>query len=253
MKPLVSLDLEATGTNTATDAIVSIALTGVGITDLKVNVKPWRSIPPHVAELIRIDDAKVAKCKPFSEVAKMVHERIAGCDLLGFGINTFDVPLLWEEFHRAGIVWDLSKHLIIDAGALWKKLEERTLEAAVQKFLGTEHTGAHDAFVDAVATVKVFNAMRGRFPQLAGKSIEEIAELSKFDQQKAALTLDGKIIKGPDGDPVFNFGKSKGVKVKDDIGFAEWILGKDFPANTRIWLERYLDSLNGTPQLALQP
>lgn len=247
MRSLVSLDIEATGCNTATDAIVSIGIVdcipGQETVRFERTFKPWKPIPPEVAKIIGIDDAKVADLEPFSAYAQGIFEILSDKDLIGFNINGFDIPILFEEFYRCGIEWDLSKRLVLDVGTCWKKLEERTLEAAVKKFLGREHTGAHGAVADATATWHVYNNMRNVFPQLNKMSITELADFSKFDDRKNQLTLDGKIIKGPDGDPVFNFGKPKGVKVKDDLGFAQWILGKDFPANTKMWIQRYIEEL----------
>lgn len=251
MRPTVSLDIESTGTNTATDAIVSIGIVmcvpGQDIIYYR-KFKPWKPIPPEVEKIIGITNEEVECEETFAQHAKEIFEQhIQPHDLLGFNINGFDVPILWEEFYRAGIEWDLSKHLVVDVGTLWKKLEERTLESAVRKFLGREHMNAHNAAQDAVATWHVFSNMRSTFPQLK-MPLTELAEFSKFDDRKNQITLDGKIVKGPDGDPIYNFGKPKGIKVKDDIGFAYWILGKDFPANTRIWLRNYLDELNKTEE-----
>lgn len=253
MKPLASIDCEATGANPAEDAIVSLGIVVEPEIFLQV-FKPWKPIPPDIEKLIGITNEAAAATAPFKDSAHDIFERwIKPHDLLGFNLVAFDVPLLWEEFYRCGIVWDLSKHRIIDAGTIWKKLEERTLSAAVQKFLGCKHEGAHSAASDAEATADVFAAMRQRFPQLAPMSRDELAEFSQYDGHKNKLTLDGKIIRGPDGDPVYNFGKPKGVKVKDDLGFAEWIMSKSFPANTRLWLEKYLDELSSARQPSLFP
>jgi DNA polymerase-3 subunit epsilon len=250
-RPLASLDIETTGTNQATDAIVSIGIV-VGQKSYYHTFKPWKPIPPEVEKVIGITTVQAASFDPFLKHAKDIFDNwIFPNDLLGFNLIGFDVPLLWEEFYRCGIEWDLSNHLIIDAGNLWKKVEERTLEAAVKKFLGREHHGAHNSETDARATLEVFQALRSGFPKLAVMSGKELAQYSIYDDRKNSLTLDGKIVRGPDGDPIYNFGKQKGMKVKDDLGLAYWIMGKDFPSNTKNWLSNYLDNLNATPKLPL--
>ena len=58
------------------------------------------------------------------------------------------------------------------------------------------------------------------------------------------IDLAGKFLRGEDGDAIYNFGKQKGQKVKDDPGLAYWMLTKDFSANTLIEAQKILDKLN---------
>lgn len=253
MKPLASIDVETTGTNTATDAIVSLGIATLdGQRTYYRQFKPWKPIPKEVEEIIGLTNADVTNEEPFQNHARAIHDDwLTQYDLVGFNLNGFDIPIIYEELYRCGVTWDLSGILVIDVGTAWKKLEERTLEAAVKKFLGRDHAGAHNALTDALATAEVLHAMKNVFPQVGKMTDLELADFSKFDDRKNQLTLDGKIIKGPDGDPIYNFGqKTKGVKVKDDLGFAYWILGKDFPSNTKSWLQNYMDALENEERMS---
>ena len=244
VKPLLSIDIESTGVDPAKDRIVSLAI--VWATDESIDqpgdwnylVDPEMPIPAEATECHGISNEDVADCPPFSHYAAEIHERLKDCDLIGFNLTNFDIPILWEEFYRAGIVWDLSQTKVIDVGTLFKKREERTLAAAVKFYCDRELDGAHDAANDAMATIDVWRAMLKRYPDLVGLDRSAQAKASQFDEVRVDLA--GKIIIGKDGRPTYNIGKAKGVAVEDDPGFGRWMLGKDFTANTKMALERIL-------------
>lgn len=241
MKPLLTLDLETTGTNVATDRIISLALTDdFDGTEWRFN--PGIPIPPEVEVLTGIKNEDVAHRPAFKQKAAEIHTAVKDVDLLGFNLLNFDIPILWEEFYRAGIEWDLSKTLVIDSGNIFKKKEERSLSAGVRFYCNREHTGAHGAMQDCIATQDVFRAQLQRYPDLGAMDRAKLAEFSRFDDR---LTLDGKIVKGPDGAPIYNFGKNKGVKVAADLSFAYWILGRDFPAQTKQVLRKLVNQYEG--------
>src|SRR5690606_31547559 len=106
-----------------------------------------------------------------------------GCDLAGYNILNFDVPLLWEEFYRAGIHWDVRDTLILDVANIFKKAQPRTLSAAVRFYLGGEHAGAHNALADVIATANVLQAQLVQHAELTGKTREEIASYSAMDDR----------------------------------------------------------------------
>ena len=247
MKPLASIDVETTGTNTATDAIVSLAI-HVGYGDeysREWKFKPWKPIPPEVEQLIGISNAQVANLPPFKADAFEIHNALSKCDICGFNVRAFDVAIIWEEFYRCGIEWDLSDTLIIDAGTIFKLREERTLTAALKFYCGIEtYEGAHGALSDARSTADVLEAQLKRYPDLGKMDRAALAKASEYDGPKR-LTFDGKIIEGPDGAPIFNFGKyrDKQVKVTDDLRYAEWMLSADFPAQTKLVLRKIIEEL----------
>lgn len=240
-KELLTLDIESTGLNPATDRIITLALTSQ-FEEHEWMLNPGVEISEEIQNLTGITNEAVRGCPEFKAHAAEIHDIVSKSDLLGFNLLNFDVVILWEEFYRAGIEWDLSKTLIIDSGNIFKKKEERSLSAGVRFYCNREHIGAHGAKADCLATQDVFSAQLERYPDLGAMDRAKLAEFSRFDDR---LTLDGKIVKGPDGSPTYNFGKNKGVRVKDDLGFAYWILGRDFPTQTRMVLRKIVNQYEG--------
>lgn len=245
MKPLCIFDLETTGTDPANDRIVSIAIIKVpgiglgfdpkGIYRQKVN--PGVPIPAEATETHGITDADVEFNLIFPEIAPDVEAFISGCDLAGYNCINFDVPLLVEEFYRCGVELRLDGVRIIDACRIFRKKEERTLTAAVKFFCDKEIFNAHDAFSDCVATYDVLAAQIERYQDLAGMTVDQLAEFSKEDDR---IDWAGKIVRNKEGVPVYNIGKAKGVPVAKDPGFGKWMLGQDFSQDTKRHLRRLL-------------
>lgn len=246
MKPLVFFDIESTGVDVAKDRIVSICFHRFAeFRDIPNARTTWASlfnpgipIPPEATECHGITDEMVMFEPDFKDLAETVHAIVRGVDLAGYNLINFDIPLLWEELYRAGIEWDLAGVRVIDAGNIFKKKEERTLSAAVKFYCGHEHDSAHTADGDVAATVKVLGAQLARYPDLGAMDIDKLAEFSQFDKR---ADLAGKIVLNEAGDPVYNIGKSKGVRVVDDPGFGIWMLGKDFSEQTKQLLRKLLN------------
>lgn len=246
-RPVVIFDLEATGTDIAADRIVEFA--AVKLPNPLVNIinhapqlvfrcNPEIPIPAEATAVHGITNEDVSGLPPFRERAREVLAFIDGCDLAGFNLSNFDVPLLWEEFWRAEIEWDLvSQANIIDAGTLFKKREPRTLAAALKFYCGEELTNAHEALSDVIATASVLSAQLRRY-DLGGKDRAELAAETAMDRR---VDLAGKIVRREsDGVPVYNFGKVKGTPVLEDLGFARWMMMRNFPTHTIRTLEAIL-------------
>lgn len=240
MQPIVFFDLESSGTDIATDRICSISLkktdfSGFVTDEFYSVVNPGFLMKPEVIAIHGITNEMAAAAPKFSEIADTIHSFLDGCDLGGYNLLNFDVPLLWEELNRAGIVWDTTHTRVIDVGNIFKKKEERTLSAAVRFYCGREMEGAHNAAADVDATIDVFLAQLTRYslPQDA----EQLAEFSRFDNR---IDLAGKIVRNEQGEAVYNIGKSKGVRVKDDPGFGVWMLSNSFTENTKEILRQIL-------------
>lgn len=248
-RPICFIDIESAGPgdpNPSLDRIITLSIikiwhhteSGTGEMrqyDYKVN--PGIPITAERTAVHGIKDEDVAGLVGFDGIADAVYEIMAGCDIGAYNGARYDVPLLFEESIRAGSEFGfLLEAQIIDPGMIFKKKEERSLAAAVKFYTGLTHTGAHGATADNVATLEVLAAQLDRYPDLP----VTIPELSEYCQQDSGpLTWDNKIRKGPDGEPVFNFGDKKGTKVREDIGLALWMLRKDFPTQTK----RVLDVL----------
>jgi len=247
MRKLICIDIEATGTNPATDKIIQLGIS----TDLSTKefmpdgclienymINPGRPIPPESTAIHGITDAHVAEYPLFENYARHIYSVVKDCDLLGFNLSNFDVPMLWEEFYRCGIEWDLSETRILDAGTLFKRREERTLAAAVQFYCGREHKHAHNAIGDVNATWDVWNAQVARYG-LTDADRETLERESNYEEKRVDIA--GKIVIGKDGRPAYGFGKQKGVAVMDDTGYALWMLRADFSENTKMHLEKILN------------
>lgn len=253
-KPLACFDIESTGTDPAKDRIVSLAIVVKYSDDDKVVfnqlINPAMPIPPSATECHHITDEMVKDCPEFTFFAATIHAVIMGCDLLGFGLRNFDVPLLWEEFARCGIIWDLKGVNIIDCGTIFKKKEERTLTAGLKFYCNEVLGGAHDALNDVNATMKVFNGQRKMYPDLGTMTVEELAKFSEYDRR---VDLAGKLVFDKDGDPSYAIGQSKGEKVKNNPGMARWMLSKDFTSETKQVLRRLLDEIECQGQGSMFP
>jgi len=242
-RPLTFWDLESTGLDTAKDRIVSFAAMRVGDGESKtisMLFNPGVEMSEEVIAVHGIRNEDVKDKPLFEHRSETIHAFLSGSDYCGFNLIGFDVPLLWEEFYRAGIEWDITKANIIDAGNIFKKQEPRTLSAAVKFYCGRDHEEAHDALGDCKATFDVLEGQLKRYGELQTKSVAELAQFSKFDNR---VDLAGKLVFDKDGNPVYNIGKSKGVKVKDDPSFGHWMLGKDFSAQTKMVLQKILEAI----------
>lgn len=234
-KPIVSIDIEATGLNVVTDRIVSLGMVKIFPDGRRVPThkvfNPGITMSAEVIECHGITNDQAATCEPFGLYAPVAAAAMHECDLAGYNLMNFDLPMIDEEFRRAGIKFPFNEALIIDVGNIFKKKEARTLEAAVLFYTGTKMEDAHNALSDAQATVSVLDAHVRRYPDLMAMSRDELAAFSKFDDR---IDLAGKLVKDKDGDPAYSFGQNtKGVKVRDNPGFGFWMLGKDFPEQTK--------------------
>lgn len=258
-RPLVFLDIESATANEnqpdpQRDRIIEIA--GIkysaqfGLADteplsLHGCFNPGIPILPKCAEVHGWTDERVASLRPFTDGAQKWHEFIGNADIGGFGVWGYDIPLLVAEFERAGLSFCWRSRKVFDAGMIMRKKEERTLTSAARFYCNCEHEGAHGAVEDTAMAIQVFKAQLQRYPDLLKMSLEELHKFCQFDDAER-LTLDGSIVKGPDGDPVYTHKRVRGVKVKDDLGYASWMLHKaDFPRDTREWLLGYMQELSG--------
>lgn len=237
-RPIVFFDLETTGTNISRDRIVEISIVKLmpGATDPVVKtrrINPEMPIPAEATAVHHITDADVASEPTFRQVAHSLAEWLRGCDIAGFNSNRFDVPLLDEEFHRAGVEFDFHKANFVDVQTIYHKLEPRNLSAAYRFYCGKELEGAHGAQADTMATYEVLLAQLEKYEQLPG----DVAELAKFSSQNNNVDLAGRLIYDDKGREIINFGKYKGKTAADvlqnDPGYFSWILQGDFTADTK--------------------
>ena len=172
----------------------------------------------------------VATAPKFANLAKALLSFFDGCDLAGYNIVGFDVPMISEEFARCGIEWPAEDVRYIDAFKIFLEKEKRDLAGAARFYLNKDHTGAHDARVDVIMTVQVAAKQLMQYTDLAAMTP---SQLSKFCTGERSIDLAGKIVLNEAGIPVYGFGKDKGKPVQENPGFGKWMLGQSFPTNTK--------------------
>lgn len=241
--PLVFFDLETTGTNINADRIVEICYLKVypnGNEEAKtMRINPGMHIPEEASAIHGIYDEDVKDCPTFKEVARNIARDIEGCDLAGFNSNRFDIPVLAEEFLRAGVDVDLGRHKFIDVQVIFHKMEQRTLSAAYKFYCGKDLEDAHTAEADTRATYEVLMAQLDRYPETLKNDVAFLSEYSSFNRN---VDFAGRMVYNDAGVEVFNFGKYKGIPVaevlKKDPGYYSWILNSDFTLNTKAMLTK---------------
>ena len=261
-KPLVIFDLETTGLDIVKDRVIQLSYIKVFPDGREVRgnelINPEKPIPDIVAELTGITNDDVKGKPTFKQVAAKICEVFTGSDIAGFNSNNFDVPLLAEEFLRAGIDFDFSKCRLIDACTIFKKLERRNLAAAYKFYCGRrmeDDFEAHRADQDTEATYRVLMGELDYYTEEHQRSLGEdptertlpndMQALADFSKQNDNVDFAGRIVwadvKGVRTE-VFNFGKHKGLPVaevlKFDPGYYSWILNGDFTYNTKQVLTR---------------
>ena len=236
--PIVFFDLETTGINIVKDRIVEISFVKVhpnGKEESKTRrINPEMPIPPESTAIHGITDEDVKDCPTFKEIAKSLPAQIEGCDLAGYNSNRFDIPLLAEEFLRAGVDIDLNKRKFVDVQTIFHKMEQRTLSAAYKLYCDKSLENAHTAEADTMATYEILKAQLDRYPDDLQNDIDFLSKYSSFTNN---VDFAGRMIYNEDGKEVINFGKYKGKLVeevlKTDPGYYSWIMNGDFPLNTK--------------------
>lgn len=236
-RPIVFFDLETTGINIATDRIVEISVLKVfpnGTQESKTwLINPEIEIPPDAVAVHGITNEKVVTEPTFREVADKVNALIADADLAGFNSNRFDIPLLAEEFLRAGIDFDMNDRKAIDVQVIFHKKEARTLSAGYKFYCGKDLDEAHSAEADTMATYEILKAQLDMYDDIEN-SVEALSEYSSHGKRG---DFAGFVLFNDQGQEIFSFGKYKGRTVeevfKENPGYHAWIQNADFPLYTK--------------------
>lgn len=247
--PLCIFDLEATGTNITHDRIIEIAVVKMmpnGEILRKSNVlNPMIPILPESSAIHGLTDADVKDKPTFKEVAKDYARFFEGSDLAGFSVLKFDIPMLVEEFLRAGVEFDYGRKKIIDAQKIFHLMEKRTLAAAYRFYLNKDFENSHTAEADTEATMEVLLAQVARYEgqdvtdglhNKIGQIQNDVETLSKLTSS-GMVDLAGRMILNGKGEEIFNFGKHKNKLVKavfkEEPAYYEWMMNGDFPLDTK--------------------
>ena len=236
-RPVVFFDLETTGTNILNDRIVELSAVKLmpdGNRVVKtVRVNPTIPIPEEASAVHHIYDEDVADKPTFAAYSKSIAQFFSGCDIAGFNSNRFDVPLLDQEFERAGIDFDFEGVRFIDVQTIFHKKEPRTLVAAYKFYCDKDLTDAHSAEADTKATYEVLKAQLDRYPELQN----DIAALAEFSARGETADYAGRIVYNEKGQEIFSFGKHKGRVVsevfQEEPSYYSWMMNGDFPLYTK--------------------
>ncbi len=236
-RPICFFDLEATGTSVTQDRIVEISILKVFPNGNKESktwlVNPGMQMSDEVIAIHGISNEKVANEPGFKELAHRVLDMIKDSDLAGYNSNRYDIPLLAEEFLRAGIDFEMGKRVAIDVQNIFHKMEQRTLSAAYKFYCEKELINAHSAEADTMATYEILKSQLDRYEDLEN----DMPSLAEFSNRFRAADFAGFIIFNDDDVECFSFGKYKNQAVAEvlqkDPGYYGWIQNADFPLYTK--------------------
>ncbi|MBO5686751.1 MAG: 3'-5' exonuclease [Alistipes sp.] len=236
-RPIVFFDLETTGVDTAKDRIVEVSMIKIMPDGEEIvrtrRINPQMHIPEQATAIHGITDEDVKDCPTFAQVAKSMAQFIDGCDFGGFNSNRFDLPMLVEEFLRAGVDVDFRRRRFVDVQNIFHKMEQRTLVAAYKFYCDKNLEEAHSAEADTRATYEVLMAQLDRYPELQN----DVAALADFSERGQTADFAGRIGYNEKQEEVFNFGKYKGRCVEDvfreEPSYYAWMMNGDFPLYTK--------------------
>ncbi|MBI5440877.1 MAG: 3'-5' exoribonuclease [Deltaproteobacteria bacterium] len=236
--PLAVFDLETTGPDRLTDRIVEVAVVRVSpdgsVAVFETRVNPGMKIPREATAVHGITDVDVADAPAFAAVAPGLAAFLEGCDVTGYNLRGFDLPLLTREFDRVKVPFSFEGRRVVDAHVINFRKEPRDLSAAVRTFVGREHTGAHSALADAIASAEVLAGQLKRYDDLP-RGIDELAAFTAPVEGRWVDT--DKRFVWRDGVAVFNFGGKRGQPLADvatkNPEYLEWMLDADFPEEAK--------------------
>jgi DNA polymerase-3 subunit epsilon len=244
-KSIVFFDIESTGTDPMTDRIIELAMIklerGKEVEKRLFTMNPQIPISPSATEVHGFKDSDVEDYPSFEYFAAKILEFVGDSDLGGYNSNKFDIPMLFCEFNRVGINWDVSQKNKIDVGVMYMRQNPRTLSAAYKNYFGEDLEGAHGAMTDTIATVDVFKEML-RNSELDEMEVSQLSLYSNYDKRSA--DVGGKFAYDEDDQLIFNFGKYRGEVVTkgnyDHEGFLRWIIKNNFLPDAKDIARQYI-------------
>lgn len=237
-RPLVFFDLETTGLDIERDRIVELGLIKLlpdGERQTRARrIHPGMPIPPEATAVHHISDADVADCPPFSRIARDLHAWLEGCDLAGYNVERFDLPLLSAEFRRVQLAFPAEGTRVVDAYRIFAQREGRDLKSALRFYCGKELLAAHSAEADILATVEVLEGQLQRYPDLPA-DVEGLHAAS-HPRDPSWVDGNGRLV-WRSGEAVVGFGKHRGRSLREmatqEPGYLRWIIGGDFPSDLK--------------------
>ena len=249
-RPIVFFDIETTGLSLSEDRIIEIAMIKK-FPDTDDQISYYKRINPDGRQIteeafskhgIKLEDLK--DCPKFIDVSEEIHDFIKGCDLGGFNCKRFDIPILIEEFLRAGILISIKEFNIIDVFKILGKVEPRTLEGTYKRFFGKSLEGAHNAESDIIGTIKILEEIEKQF-----EIPTNVKEIDKYTfEDEGCVDLENKL-KRKNDNIIFNFGKYKDKTIEEvykmDPNYYDWIIKQsDMTMYTKAIFRNILKYLN---------
>ena len=237
-RPLVVFDIESTGTTPRKDRIIELAAVKLMPDGTEISkcwlMNPGVKIPPETTKIHGITDEIVKDCPTFKDRAREIFAFFEDCDLSGFNADRFDIPCLEEEFARVGKNFAPSSRRHVDVQRIYHRMEPRDLSAAVRFYLGRDHTGAHGAEADAMATLEVLKAQMEKYPGLP----QTVGEMDEYLVPHDPLNADRYgMLRWKDGELTINFGKKKGESLRklllNEPNYLRWIVKGDFDTEVK--------------------
>lgn len=231
-RPLVFFDLETTGLDMKNDRIVELAFIKVtphgDVLERERRFNPCMPIPPEATAVHGITDEDVADEMPFCRTASNLHALLDGCDLAGFNVRRFDVPMLIHEFRRCGVDFSLEGRRIVDMQNIFHREEPRDLSAAARFYLEREHEEAHSALGDIRTSAAVLAAQLERYAHVP-KDLDGIhAYCEEYAPTRTELD---RWFSGAEEGRVFRRGKHKGQPLADVAreapDYLKWMTGAE--------------------------
>jgi DNA polymerase-3 subunit epsilon len=261
-RPLAFFDLETTGVNIASDRIVEISILKAmpdGTEEIKtLRINPGIPIPLESSLVHGIYAEDIENEPTFKQVAEELARFMDDSDLAGYNSNKFDIPILMEEFLRAGVEFDLENRRFVDVQNIFHQMEQRTLRAAYQFYCGKSIVNAHSAEADIKATYEVLLSQLAKYENVewedkkGNKSVpvkNDVDALHAFTNLSRPVDFAGRIVFNEAGVEVINFGKHKGKCVEDvfhmEPSYYSWMQKGDFPLYTKRCLEKIWVRWNG--------
>ena len=254
---LVFFDIESTGLNVIRDRIIQLAMIryhkdGSPPAEKCYLINPGIPISEESMAIHGITPKDVANKPVFQQLAKEIFDFIGDADLAGYNSNRFDIPVLMEEFARAGLDFEIDRRRTIDVQRIFYKMEPRTLAAAYQYYCKRSIENAHDAMEDVKATIEVLD---GQLKMYDGKDYvpeegetipvpirNDVEALSAFTNDQNIIDATQRLKFDHTGTVIFNFGKYMGKPAAEvlynDQQYYHWMLNKEFSHQVKKIIQR---------------
>ena len=232
-RPLVFLDLETTGLSVSQDRIIELAIIKVmpqgDVLERVRRFNPGMPVPAEATAVHGITDEDLRDEAPFAQRARSLADLLDDCDLAGFNVRRFGLPLLVAEFRRAGLTFDLDGRRVLDVQAIFHREERRDLSAAARFYLGREHPEAHTALGDIRTSAAVLSAQLAHYEHLP----KDVLGLHQYCDEYLPMEseLERWFRSESDGARVFRRGKHRGRTLADvaahEPDYLSWMLSAE--------------------------